>query len=376
MLGWFVLGCLVAGSTIGICSFFFVRIILVKELKKMSRVAENISRNDLTYSYQIESHDVFGEIADSLKRMAGNLVMMISKISLVTTKLYTASEVLSSTAIQTDEAAKTQQHETQLVANAINQMTLTSEEVARHTEEAVSLANEIETLNESGNQTVGDAAECIETMANEVISAANELEILASESRDMEAIISMISDVAEQTNLLALNAAIEAARAGEQGRGFAVVADEVRTLANRTHNSTEEISTKIEKFRTGSLNASDAITSARERALQSVEKFKNLSSRLGEISTAIKKIADMNRLIATATHEQTNVAQEINNNITNITNVSEETAVSAKRCTEESASTREMALELKDLVASFTLMSGREKNDSAASKADSRQKKL
>ncbi|MDH5693747.1 MAG: methyl-accepting chemotaxis protein [Gammaproteobacteria bacterium] len=356
MLPYFVAGCVIAGCSIGAMSYFFVKRIIIHEMKSIASVAKDISENYLTSVYNIESADIFGEISDSLKQMSTNLIKMISKIGLVTSKLHTASEVLLTTANQTNSAAQQQQSETDQVATSINEFAATTEEVSRHTDQAVILADEIDEKFQQSEASLSSTSGTLKNMASEVGKAADVIELLAHQTQDIEAVVKLISDVAEQTNLLALNAAIEAARAGEQGRGFAVVADEVRALAVRTQTATNEIYDKMNLFKSGSGDALTAVKEAQEQVNNTVTNMETLSSNMKEMLSRIEKITDMNRQIAVATHQQTQVVSEINSNINVIADVAAKTVGTAVRCREESESTQEMSNELRQLVSTFRLM--------------------
>lgn len=219
-----------------------------------------------------------------------------------------------------------QQAETDQVATAINEMTATVQEVARNATDAAAAANQADQESNSGQQVVSQTVTSIQSLANNVEQAAEVINQLAGDTEAIGTVIDVIKGIADQTNLLALNAAIEAARAGEQGRGFAVVADEVRTLASRTQQSTEEINRMIESLQTGAQNAVSVMETGREQAQAGVEQAMRAGDSLKAITNSVATINDMNTMIAGAAEEQSKVAEEINRNVVNISQVAEETA--------------------------------------------------
>ena len=199
------------------------------------------------------------------------------------------------------------------------------------------------------------ASNSIDELANEVESAASVIQQLASDSDSIGTVLDVIKGIAEQTNLLALNAAIEAARAGEQGRGFAVVADEVRTLAGRTQESTQEIEAMIDKLQSGAKNAVTAMEAGQEKASIGVAQTKQAGEALAAITRAVTTISDMNTHIASSAEEQSATTEEMNKNIININQLADQTANSAQQSTAASAELSKLATDLQNLVSQFKI---------------------
>jgi methyl-accepting chemotaxis protein len=237
----------------------------------------------------------------------------------------------------------------------MDEMTATVHEVARNTDAAAQAAEQADAQAKEGNQVVASTVQSIRQLADAVDNTAEVIQTLANHSQNIGSVLDVIKGIAEQTNLLALNAAIEAARAGEQGRGFAVVADEVRTLASRTQQSTQEIHEMIESLQAGSKNAVAAMAKGKEQAHSSVELISKAGDSLQTISQTVATIYDMNTQIAAASEQQSTVAEEINRNITNIKSSSDLTAEKSRQSEKSSGELSNVAARLQELTAQFTL---------------------
>lgn len=233
-----------------------------------------------------------------------------------------------------------QRQETDMVATAVTEMSAAAQEIARHAQGAADAAQQADTEGEKASHTVKLAIDAINHLAGEIESAAQVITELEGDVTRISSMVSVIRDIAEQTNLLALNAAIEAARAGEQGRGFAVVADEVRTLASKTQDSTEEIHRLIERLTAGSSRAVQAMTSSRKTGEETVARANEAGASLATISKAVSTISEMNLQIATASEEQTAVTEDITRSITTI---ADGTALSAASSRESAVNSQRLA---------------------------------
>ncbi|MDR9436671.1 MAG: PAS domain-containing methyl-accepting chemotaxis protein [Thiohalophilus sp.] len=255
---------------------------------------------------------------------------------------------------QTRQGVQRQCDEIDQVATAMNEMAATVQEVAQNTQSAMNAANEATEQARAGALTVTEAIGVIENLSESVKQAQQVIQKLSEDSTSIGSVLEVITGIAEQTNLLALNAAIEAARAGEQGRGFAVVADEVRTLAQRTQDSTREIHTIVERIQGGVQHVVNEMGEVTEKAEHGVAQVEESAMALSEISGAVTSINDMNTQIASSAEEQSAVAEEINRNIININQVSQETAEGAKVTAESSQRLSEMVMELRSMVHQFS----------------------
>jgi len=270
-----------------------------------------------------------------------------------TTLLATASEEMSAITQQTSNNVNQQFSEIDQVATAINEMTATVQEVARNATSAAQAALRANEHSTQGKRVVEATMESISDLSNELQNVANVINTLSKNSEDIGTVIDVIKGIAEQTNLLALNAAIEAARAGEQGRGFAVVADEVRTLASRTQKSTGEIETMIEQLQKAAQQAVQAVNTSRDKSQQSVDHAASAGDSLSTITQSVTEINDMNTLIASAAEEQSAVTEDINKNIVTIRVAAEQTTQGAEQTTVSSEELSKLAAELQELVVQF-----------------------
>jgi len=269
--------------------------------------------------------------------------------------LNNAAQQMSVVTTESRDGIVKQQVDIDQVATAMNEMSATVHEVARNAMDAAGAAKEADDEAANGKQVVSQAVGTIDKLATDVDEAANVIHQLAQDSENIGTVLDVIKAIAEQTNLLALNAAIEAARAGEQGRGFAVVADEVRTLAQRTQQSTQEIQEIIEKLQAGAEKAERVMKASREQAQTSVDESSRAGTSLVSITDMVARINDMNTQIASAAEEQTAVAEEISRSIVAINDVAVQTSQSSDQLQQASEGVSAMATQLHGLVAKFTV---------------------
>jgi len=246
-----------------------------------------------------------------------------------------------------------QNQELEMVATAVNEMTSAIQEVAQNTGNAAQAAQDATKMSQQGALTITDAMGIIDSLDTHVLTASDSINQLKKDSENIGGVLDVIRGIAEQTNLLALNAAIEAARAGEQGRGFAVVADEVRTLAGRSHDATEEIQVMVEQLQSGVASAVTNMEDVSKRAAEGVVQVEESAESLAEISGSVRIINDMNTQIAVATEEQNSVAAEVSRNIEQINQLSAETAQGAAQTEQNSQKLTELAEELRVMVEQF-----------------------
>lgn len=328
----------------------------IRPLHSLTEQTLRIADNDLTGDVpQTGYKDEVGRLAEAIKGMQGKLTRRIQEIAEVTRKVNASIETMSAIVEHTSMGVQQQHSETEQVATAMNEMTATVHEVARNTAAAASAARQADQEVGNGSQVVKQTIASIGKLADEVRKGADAIGRLETDSNNIGAVLDVIKGIAEQTNLLALNAAIEAARAGEQGRGFAVVADEVRTLAQRTQESTREIQLMIEKLQDGAQEAVSVMHAGRKQAEASVAQASEAGRSLNTIRAAVSTIHDMSTQIATAAEEQGAVAEEINRNIVNISHIVEQTADGAAQTSSAGEELGRLAEQLDVVVKRFKL---------------------
>ncbi|GLT18286.1 methyl-accepting chemotaxis protein [Vibrio zhanjiangensis] len=320
-------------------SLFVIRRVnhAVSELEDRS---DKIAAGDLTQRLEASGNDEFSHIAESVNRIVTSFQHVVQTNRDSIGQLARSAEANSKAAMQTKQNIMTQQSQTEQVATAINQFTATVHEVAQSATSAADASEKADVAAASGQQVVMDSVTMIESLSQEMQESVESMHQLAKYSEDIGSVVDVIQGISEQTNLLALNAAIEAARAGEQGRGFAVVADEVRTLASRTQESTEEILQTIQRLQQGSRDSTQRLEIGASNALATVEKAREAGDALTQIKASVDQITAMNSQIATAAEEQSLVTEEINANISSISEISSQNAVGTEQST---AATQELA---------------------------------
>ena len=326
---------------------------IVIPLSQTLKVAERVAAGDLTQNLISERQDELGQLQRSMQSMTLGLRELIGGIGDGVTQIANAAEELSAVTEQTRAGVNSQKVETDQVATAMNEMTATVQEVARNAEEASEAAVAADQQAREGDKVVGEAIAQIERLAKEVGNSTDAMGHLKRESDKIGSVLDVIKSVAQQTNLLALNAAIEAARAGEAGRGFAVVADEVRSLAQRTQKSTEEIEELIVGLQSGTQQVATIMDNSRNLTDNSVELTRRAGGSLENITRTVSAIQSMNQQIAAAAEQQSAVAEEINRSVLNVRDVSEQTAASSEETAASSAELARLGVHLQTLVGRF-----------------------
>jgi len=349
-----LIGTLIA-SLIGITVAVVITKGILTPLNETNRILKDIAEGDgdLTIRVPVKTRDEIGDLGVNFNAFVSKLQSIIGDVTDVTSQLGEASEQMASIMVQTNAGIEKQKLETVTVASAMTQMTASVHEVSSNASNASDAAGGADTEAQEGRQVVQSTVRAITDLAEEIEESSKVIEKLKHNSENIGTVLDVIKGIAEQTNLLALNAAIEAARAGEQGRGFAVVADEVRTLAQRTQESTAEIERLIVELQTGAEDAVDVMRHSREQAGTSVEPAQQAGNSLDAITQSVDTINQMNTQIATASEEQSSVSQEIQRNVINIQTIAEETAEGAEQTSQASEEVANLGKQLNVLVGQF-----------------------
>jgi len=326
---------------------------IIMPLRQTLTAAERIAQGDLSKDLVIERRDEMGQLQVSMQQMTLSLRELIGGIGDGVSQIASAAEQLSAVTAQTSVGVNGQKDETDQVATAMNQMTATVREVARNAEAASNAAVQADQQAREGDKVVAEAITQIERLAVEVGNSTLAMNQLKLESDKIGSVLDVIKSVSQQTNLLALNAAIEAARAGEAGRGFAVVADEVRSLAQRTQQSTEEIEELIAALQNGTQQVVTTLDNSRTLSDSSVELSRRAGGALEHITLTVSTIQSMNQQIATAGEEQSAVAEEITRSVLNVRDIAEQTAAASEETAASSVELARLGSHLQGLVGRF-----------------------
>ncbi|VAX00042.1 Methyl-accepting chemotaxis sensor/transducer protein [hydrothermal vent metagenome] len=326
--------------------------------RNILNVSENLREiangdGDLTQRLSASSNDEVGQLVSHFNTFMDKLQTMIQELTGYSSHVGSAAEELTNIAQESKEGIESQRAEAEQVATASNEMSATIVEVARNAEQAASAATSANDAATDGSAVVSKTIGIINQLADDVGAGSGAVNQLRDDSESIGSVLDVIRGIAEQTNLLALNAAIEAARAGEQGRGFAVVADEVRTLASRTQESTKEIQTMIEKLQSSAGQASEIMSRSQSTSEQGVAEAAHAGEALDKITESVSVINNMNEQIASAAEEQSVVAAEIDQNIINISQSADVNAENIGQLANAGSSLNNVAIQMQELVGQF-----------------------
>ena len=330
-------------------------ILITRPLHNLLHRIEQIADGDgdLRVRLEVMSRDELGKLSHAFNRFLDKLQPLIKEVGRVTGEVADSAQSLAGMAAANDRLINSEHAAVDQVSTAATEMSAAVHEVARNAQNAADAARGAEVQSREGAQVVGATIHAIRELAQEVEGASDTIQTLAQETANIGAVLAVIKGIAEQTNLLALNAAIEAARAGEQGRGFAVVADEVRALAARTQDSTKDIQQMIERLQSGVQNAVKAMHSGSVKARDSVDRAAGVDDALSATGDSVARINDMAAQIATACEEQSAVTEEIARNISDIRDLSNEAAQTSEQSTQASRHLSELSSGLAQLVGRF-----------------------
>ncbi|VAW61829.1 Methyl-accepting chemotaxis sensor/transducer protein [hydrothermal vent metagenome] len=339
----------------GIIIAFLISRMITIPINAAMHAMEDLAQGegDLTQRLNDRGDSEIDIMARGFNKFAGKVQFLVSQLADSVKNLSAMMQDISGVVKQTQSGSQQQSQQTEQVATAITQITATIHEVASNANLAASSAQQANDNARLGQKVVNETVSSINSLASEIETGVNVINKLSQDTESISSVLDVIKGIAEQTNLLALNAAIEAARAGEQGRGFAVVADEVRTLASRTQQSTTEIESMIGSLQVQAHAAVDAITLGQQKAQTSVQNASNAGDALNKITESVATISSMNLQIAAASEQQSTVSEEINQNIVSISQVAGENTRAANQLADSSQSLKELTIELQTLVFQF-----------------------
>nr|WP_047287096.1 methyl-accepting chemotaxis protein [Pseudomonas protegens] len=328
---------------------------IVTPLNKALKAAEVIAGGNLRQAIEVDGKDEPARLLQALGEMQASLRRTIEQIAGSATQLASASEELSAVTEEASRGLQQQNNEIEQAATAVNEMTAAVEEVARNAVSTSEASRQSTQAAREGRDRVVETVDAIQTMTHDVQSTSVMIEGLATQGRDIGKVLDVIRAIAEQTNLLALNAAIEAARAGEAGRGFAVVADEVRALAHRTAQSTQEIEKMVAGIQNGTGDAVESMQQSNQRTQSTLELARAAGVALEQIAESINQINERNLVIASASEEQAQVSREVDRNLVNIRDLATQSAAGANQTSAASHELSRLAVDLNALVARFVI---------------------
>jgi methyl-accepting chemotaxis protein len=353
MLSWFVIACIGAGIAMGLMTYWLLNIMLLKRIMRIGEVANAISKNDITHSSTLESNDFIGDMAKSFNQMAENLRQMVQRISSVSHELSRSAEEMKGITLETKQGVEQQRAETTQTCTLLDGMSDLINQMSQDSTAASEAAKSANDATQQGKRVVNYTVQSISDLAQEVETTAEIIQRLKEDSVMIGSVLEVIKEIAEQTNLLALNAAIEAARAGEHGRGFAVVADEVRTLASRTQDSAKQIEGMIVGLQSVAQQAYELMDQGRGKASASVTEANKAGEALEKISESVARIHEMNDQVARAANQEKSQSEKVLLNAEKINEIAEKVSNEAEESLETSEVVAKHAHQLEQLISQF-----------------------
>lgn len=345
----------IAATLVTLLAAFFLPVLIANQVRAISDRIRNIADGDgdLTIRVPVTTRDELGELSAHVNVFMEKLQRIIADVLRNSHEVSGAAQSLLDVSVTSQKAADDQCHAITMVVTAVNELTMAIQEVARNTSSTAQNTRDASEITERGQERIRLAVGQVQGLANSIQETAEFMLKLEEQAKSVTSVIDVIRSVAEQTNLLALNAAIEAARAGEQGRGFAVVADEVRTLASRTQESTGDIQGMLSKLQSGVQYAVSAMGNSETLTSEAVHSASDAGQSLEGINVAVREIADMAIQIATAAEEQSSVTSEIDRNLVQINTLAMNTAEGASKTAQESQRLNQLSTQLRQLLGQF-----------------------
>lgn len=340
---------------LGIFFGWFIRYLTIIPLSRVMEMATQLADGKLSHIHHIERKDELGQLHNLFAKLSNNMREVIGDIIAGMSQLSSAVNQLSKSIAQSSTKMSAQHQETDQVATAINEMAATVHEVANNAESTAHTAIETDRQVAQGNEMVHGAAALISGLASELNKTTDAMNELKQDSDSVGNILSVIKEVADQTNLLALNAAIEAARAGEAGRGFAVVADEVRNLASRTQQSAEEIETLVSRLQERADSSLEMMIQSRDKSADNADKAQGVITVFKQINESMAQLQDMSQQIATAAEEQSQVSEDINQRVISVRDLADETSQASQEAEQAIISLSALSTQMKQLTERFSL---------------------